>query len=280
MFIAIKPVDALSLSNSQITAITAYLKDYNVSTITPKIVTPIYIFIDHTIEVDYDVNQLKITQQQLKQNIINQIQLYYTENVATFSDGFHVSKLLPYIDGTDDSILGSSCDIGVVKEFSVPRFFDLDTTISMGDSIQTRGLESKTFTFNEIDEALSPQLQATFDLHVESTDSGFLVIGPFPPTSQAYVGELYNVNDFNSYDGTNKWYKIGQISYVLGTWSLDDFSDVSRNRFEIDSIDDDTIKFSASIDESDVYTQDGELIIFEPDLRPEYINITFNAVDK
>lgn len=279
-FIAIKPVDSLQLTNSQADTIKAYLKKYNVGPITPRIVTPAYVFINHTIEVDYDINKLSISESQLKQKIITAMDEYYTSNVKSFSDSFHVSKLLPYIDDVDTSILGSSDVIGIVKEYNVPKFFDLNTDIWMGDTnLPLRAISTSAFTFNEIN---NNTIVRTFNLHLETTDSGFVVIGPFPVASEAYIGELYNVNDFDGYNSspTGNWYKIGTVDYTAGTFILDDFDDISINRFTEESIVDDTIKFKSSIDQFDIYTQEGELIIFEPDLRPEYINITFNPITK
>lgn len=283
VFIAAKPVDSLTIAPSVANAIVAAMKDYNVSTITPKIVSPVYVFINHNIEVDYNTTLLEISESQLQQNIENSIQQYYDDNITSFDASFHVSKLLKYIDDTNDAILGSSNDIGVIKEFSIPQFFDLTESTEMSsDGLELRALVTKDFTFNELSTGSPQTILDTFDLRIESTDSGYLVMGPFPATSNAYIGDLYALTDYASYSATStsKWYKVGTINYTAGTFALDDFSDISSNLFTQDAIVDDTIKFTASISESDVYSTDGELIIFEPTLRPEYLTITFNSVTK
>lgn len=279
-FMAIKPVDALTIAPSLSSAIVTSLKKFNVAPVTPKIVSPIYVFIDHNIEVDYDVNELKITEAQLEQSVIEAMQTYYDENITTFNSSFHVSKLLKYVDNTNSAIKGSSNNIGVVKEFSIPRFFNLTSDIEMSsDGLELRSLSTKEFTFNEL--GGSPEgIIDTFNLHLESTDAGFMIMGPFPPSSTSFIGDLYGLDDYDSFDSesTDKWYKVGTVNYTAGTFALDDFNDISQNNFTQEQIVDDTIKFTAQISETDVYSTDGELIIFEPTLRPEYINITFNSV--
>lgn len=273
-YIAIKPTDGLELSPSQITAIDTYLKKYNVVAVTPKIVRPIYIFMNHSIEVDFDPNLLDISEQQLRQNIIDSIEKYYVENITTFNSSFHNSKMMTAVDATHQSILGTACDIDIVKEFAVEVFWDLSGGTYMGDTIPTRGLITYPFTWNEINDA--NEIINTAELVVDSTDSGLLVLGPFPHQSAAYCGILYNDIDFNSKVATSadKWYVVGSVTYSTGRFSLTDFDELPSYRFTQESIDEDSIRFKAIIGESDIYPANGEIIAFEPTVRAEYINIT------
>lgn len=276
-YIAIKPTDGLALSPSQITAITEYLKKYNVIVVTPKIVRPIYVFVNHTIEVDFDPNALEISEQQLRANIMSSINTYYTQNITTFNSGFHSSKLMRYIDDTHKAILGSQTDIDIVKEFSIEMFWDLSGGSYMGDAMPLRGLSTFPFTWNEIDDELVTV--RTAELVIDSTDGGDLVIGPFPSASAAYLGVLYTGSDFNSkINNGDNWYVVGSVNYSSGIFTLTDFDDLPSYRFTKESIDEESIRFKGIIAEADLYPANGEIIAYEPDIRPEYITITFTPV--
>lgn len=182
--IAIKPKNALRFNASQEKVISDYLKKYNVSVVEPTIVAPVYIFIDHTIEVDYDPNLLDITEIQLSQNILLSMENYYRTTINDFGIGYQTSKLLKSIDDTHKAILGSSCDIDVVKEFEVEKWWkDLVRGSSLSAPTEFGGISTAPFTYNEYDDTQDPPLYVqSHELQVFSTDSGKLVIGPFLPT--------------------------------------------------------------------------------------------------
>lgn len=182
--IAIKPKNALYFNPSQEQVIVDYLKKYNVSVVEPTIVAPVYIFIDHTIEVDYDPNLLDITEVQLSQNILLSMENYYKTSINDFGIGYQTSKLLKAIDDTHKSILGSSCDIDVVKEFEVEKWWkDLVRGSSLSAPTEIRGISTAPFTYHEYDDTQEPPFYVqSHELQVFSTDSGKLVMGPFLPT--------------------------------------------------------------------------------------------------
>src|SRR5699024_8212177 len=98
-----------------------YLSEFNVSTITPSVISPDYLFLKHNIKVSYALNKLQESEQWLQAQIINQIDRYYIHEVEIFNRSFAKSKMLTYVDNTDHSILGSSATISMVRE--VLNFF-------------------------------------------------------------------------------------------------------------------------------------------------------------
>lgn len=313
--IAIKPKGALSFSPSQEQVIIDYLEKYNVSVVEPTIVTPVYIFIDHDIEVDYDPNLLDITEVQLSQNILVSMENYYRTSISDFGQGYQTSKLLAAIDSTHKCILGSQCDINIVKEFEKEKWWE-DLVRASKTSAQTvkRGISTAPFTYHEYDDTQDPPFYVqSHELQVFSTDSGKLVIGPFLPTSNsgwqvcqvrpnaavyekvddpesedplvlaydfAEPTSLYSFPDDEDYVAAVKYYEIGK--YIAKNGSLgSEFSqinfenvpDVNTNRWKLENIDEDFIKYYISVVENSIYPDEGELIVFDQYLRPEYIKL-------
>ena len=320
-YIAIKPKNSLVLTSSQIETIGEYLKKYNVSVVEPKFVTPVYIFINHTIDVDYDVNLLDITETQLKQNILVSMQNYYKTAIKDFGDGYQTSRLLSYIDSTHKSILGSSCDIDVVKESSVDMFWSGLTKGSylsapiIDASADEQGIKTTAFTYDEIDYLVDPpQYINTHELYIFSTDSGKLVIGPFLPTAnvsnwdaciiyatdKVYEPDINGNYDFvepiDDYYSTDPAYKSKIKYYVIGSYikqtanngssftqdSLETFANtpapLGGRRLVKDDIKEDFIKYYISVVETAIYPEQGEIIVFDQYLRPEYITLTPHGI--
>lgn len=306
-YIAIKPKNALTLTESQIEQIGNYLKKYNVSTVEPRILkAPVYIFINHTIEIDYDPNLLDITESQLQQNVIVSMENYYKNSINNFGDGYQTSKLLAAIDATHKSILGSSCDIDVVKEFTRDVFW---TELTKGSFLSaptvTRGISAAAFTYDEYDDTVNPPLFVnTHELKVFSSDSHKLVIGPFLPTAvpggwtactinpglveytlrdfDEPVDDYYDQNDVD-YVAEVKYYELGTCIETDGsggtTFTQYKFGSAApMHRWNKTWLVEDSIKYYITVTENSIYPAQGEIIAFDQYLRPEYIKLTPHAI--
>ncbi len=315
-YIAAKPKGALMLTNEQISAISRYITKYNVSVVSPKFVSPIYIFINHSIDVDYDPNLLDITIEDLKSKIIESISRYYDINIDSFEDSYQNSKLTCEIDKTHKCILGTRCDIDIIKEFDKNAWWNL----SKGSSISTviddytienlGGLSTYAFEYDEYDNSVTPPIfQRSHQLQVILTESDKLILGPFTPTqvpvSPAYptgympspiivcdeivdVSGEYIDRDFVQPSMLNgqpqalldacKYYLIGKVDRnVYGETKLTqiNFDDqTSRFRWDMNGIKDDYIRYKLSISDTSVYPSQGEIIVFDPNIRPEYVTLT------
>lgn len=265
-FIAIKPVGALSMNKAQKDAIEEYLKQYNVVTISPKVVTPDYLFIEHTIEVDYKVTELNVSEDELFNSIMSQVAQYYSDNITAFASSFHVSKLLAYIDNTNTAILGSACDIRMIKE-QEDNYLTPAAGIDFLNTIQTRKFVSSDIGFKK-------NVLHTYNVQLRGTDSGKLVVGPFKPGAIGVAA--YTANDFDRV-GTapdNLYYSVGTIDYVTGNiyYNLAALGEV-RDNFNVA-----VLRLYATPTETDIYTKNGSLIVYEPLLRPSYIALTINPI--
>src|SRR5699024_3190841 len=145
-FISVKPKSGLYLTTVQREDIQNYLSEFNVSTITPSVISPDYLFLKHNIKVSYALNKLQESEQWLQAQIINQIDRYYIDEVEIFNRSFAKSKMLTYVDNTDHSILGSSATISMVRE--VLNFFKTpESGIKYYNQYGNRSVESSEFEF-------------------------------------------------------------------------------------------------------------------------------------
>jgi hypothetical protein len=266
-FIAIKPVNELVMNSAQRQAIEQYLKDYNIVTIAPRIVTPDYIFIEKTVSVDYKVVELAVSEDQLISSLMQSIEKYYNENITTFAASFHVSKLLSYIDNTATAVLGSRCSIRLVKELE-DNYLTPTTGINFLNPLIVRSFISSPISFIK-----NPAIP--YNVNIVSTDSGQLVIGPFKAAAgisvPAYVG-----TDFNRVGTSpdNKYYPIGTIDHISGNayFNLGALG-LPRSNFAVANL-----QMYANPQETDIYTKDGSLIVYEPLLRPKYISVAIQPI--
>lgn len=279
-FISVKPKSGLYLTAVQREDIKNYLSEFNVSTITPSVISPDYLFLKHNIKVSYALNKLQESEQWLQAQIINQIDRYYIDEVELFNHSFAKSKMLTYVDNTDHSILGSSATVTMVRE--VLNFFKTpESGIKYYNQYTNRSVESSEFEFvptNQSDTVTS------YNVRIVATDrnssgDGKMVIGPFRPGDvQLNVNiQPYAGNDFNKMvapaDQT-QYFVIGEIDY----WSDYIFWDIAAIGLTSDRFEVQTIELYAGPDQDNIYTKDGSLIVFENDLRPQYTTINLEPI--
>lgn len=288
-FIAAKPKSGLYLTTVQREDIKNYLKDYNLAPITPSIISPNYLFIKTNLKVTYALNKLQESEQWLEGQIIDKIDRYYTEDVEIFNSSFAKSKMLTYVDDADHSIIGSSATIQIVRE--VQNFYKTpEAGIKYNNQIKDRSMESNTFSFNSGRKVVNPDTgleeDVLYDVRIVSTDRdskgiGKVIIGPFASgdvTENENI-QQYTGNDFNKLansDGRDKYYVIGEINYPADTiyWNIAKIN-LTSEKFEVQ-----TIELYSDPTDDVIFTRDGSLIVFENDLRPQYLTIDLEPISQ
>ncbi|BCT70253.1 hypothetical protein [Escherichia phage NiC89] len=288
-FIAAKPKSGLYLTTVQREDIKNYLKDYNLAPITPSIISPNYLFIKTNLKVTYALNKLQESEQWLEGQIIDKIDRYYTEDVEIFNSSFAKSKMLTYVDDADHSIIGSSATIQIVRE--VQNFYKTpEAGIKYNNQIKDRSMESNTFSFNSGRKVVNPDTgleeDVLYDVRIVSTDRdskgiGKVIIGPFASGDVTENENIqpYTGNDFNKLansDGRDKYYVIGEINYPADTiyWNIAKIN-LTSEKFE-----DQTIELYSDPTDDVIFTRDGSLIVFENDLRPQYLTIDLEPISQ
>uniref|UniRef100_A0AB39CAE4 Baseplate wedge protein gp6 n=1 Tax=Salmonella phage Manna TaxID=3234042 RepID=A0AB39CAE4_9CAUD len=288
-FIAAKPKSGLYLTTVQREDIKNYLKDYNLAPITPSIISPNYLFIKTNLKVTYALNKLQESEQWLEGQIIDKIDRYYTEDVEIFNSSFAKSKMLTYVDDADHSIIGSSATIQIVRE--VQNFYKTpEAGIKYNNQIKDRSMESNTFSFNSGRKVVNPDTgleeDVLYDVRIVSTDRdskgiGKVIIGPFASGDVTENENIqpYTGNDFNKLansDGRDKYYVIGEINYPVDTiyWNIAKIN-LTSEKFEVQ-----TIELYSDPTDDVIFTRDGSLIVFENDLRPQYLTIDLEPISQ
>lgn len=288
-FIAAKPKSGLYLTTVQREDIKNYLKDYNLAPITPSIISPNYLFIKTNLKVTYALNKLQESEQWLEGQIIDKIDRYYTEDVEIFNSSFAKSKMLTYVDDADHSIIGSSATIQIVRE--VQNFYKTpEAGIKYNNQIKDRSMESNMFSFNSGRKVVNPDTgleeDVLYDVRIVSTDRdskgiGKVIIGPFASGDVTENENIqpYTGNDFNKLansTGRDKYYVIGEINYPADTiyWNIAKIN-LTSEKFEVQ-----TIELYSDPTDDVIFTRDGSLIVFENDLRPQYLTIDLEPISQ
>lgn len=288
-FIAAKPKSGLYLTTVQREDIKNYLKDYNLAPITPSIISPNYLFIKTNLKVTYALNKLQESEQWLEGQIIDKIDRYYTEDVEIFNSSFAKSKMLTYVDDADHSVIGSSATIQMVRE--VQNFYKTpEAGIKYNNQIKDRSMESNTFSFNSGRKVVNPDTgleeDVLYDVRIVSTDRdskgiGKVIIGPFASGDVTENENIqpYTGNDFNKLansDGRDKYYVIGEINYPADViyWNIAKIN-LTSEKFEVQ-----TIELYSDPTDDVIFTRDGSLIVFENDLRPQYLTIDLEPISQ
>ncbi|AIT72887.1 baseplate wedge subunit [Enterobacteria phage RB5] len=288
-FIAAKPKSGLYLTTVQREDIKNYLKDYNLAPITPSIISPNYLFIKTNLKVTYALNKLQESEQWLEGQIIDKIDRYYTEDVEIFNSSFAKSKMLTYVDDADHSIIGSSATIQIVRE--VQNFYKTpEAGIKYNNQIKDRSMESNTFSFNSGRKVVNPDTgleeDVLYDVRIVSTDRnskgiGKVIIGPFASGDVTENKNIrpYTGNDFNKLansSGRDKYYVIGEINYPADMiyWNIAKIN-LTSDKFEVQ-----TIELYSDPTDDVIFTRDGSLIVFENDLRPQYLTIDLEPISQ
>ena len=274
VFIAIKPIDGLTVPQVIKEDMQNYLDEFNIITITPQIVDPQYLYVRHDLKVNYRTGSIPEGADYLKAQIIDSISNYYDEEVEIFEASFHVSRMLAKVDVSHPSILGSRCDINLVRE--VYAFTQTPMAgISFINPITHRSVSSAEVTY--VPEEYSVYIKSTDGTTVgAAVNTGKLLLGPFADGDITNKPE-YTGTDFDrvDIDGRTKYYEIGTVAYDTGLMDYD-FGELGKNTSDWDVTG--NLVIDATPTRTNLYTDDGTLIVFENKLRPEYTTITLEGI--
>ncbi len=135
VFIGVKPKSGLAITTSVKDFIRDVLKKYNVGSITPEFVDIDYIYPILTLTVNYDSRFTNKTTSVLRQDVLNSLTSYSTNELQEFSKQLRVSKLTRSIDDTNNSIVGNELSMKLKKSFNPTLNQKLNYTIRFSNPI-------------------------------------------------------------------------------------------------------------------------------------------------
>lgn len=269
-FVAIKPKQGLKLTSVQKEDIENYLAQYNLAPITPSILDPNYLYVTQDVKVTYNISELSNSEEWLKGEVIDAIDNYYTKEVEIFNKSFSKSKMLANVDTVDGSIIGSTAEIGLVRELD--NYFKAPMSgITFLNPVQEKSIISTSFNFTGT---------GTYKIRYASTSAvdgnAKLIIGPFKPGDISIAP--YTKNDFEKYTGVEStqtlYYEVGDVKHIEDNI----YFDLGVLNKPSSAFTGAYIELHAKPVEQNIFTRDGSLIVFENDLRPQYTNIVLEPI--
>lgn len=139
VFISVKPRSGVTLSINRKNDIRNAIRKYNVQSIDVELVDPTYLFIVPYVDVRYNKVVTTKTAGELASDVSQKIINFENEYLSTFAKNFRYSRFLTHIDNTNDSFVGTTCDIRIKKMFVPSLTTPSSYTINFNNSIQKIG---------------------------------------------------------------------------------------------------------------------------------------------
>ena len=162
VFVAVKPAGNTTYSTSAKEAIkSSVLKQFNVVTVTPEIIDPIYFYLLIDTTVNYDPVTNLTDEATLKTNINTSIQNYLQTNLEKFDQKFRHSKLVQDIDNTN-SVIRNNKTIIKYRQLITPVTLNTAATYTMNfnNALDVDSIKSTSFvmgdgnTYSMVDDSL------------------------------------------------------------------------------------------------------------------------------
>ena len=213
VFIAVKPSGSDFLTDTEKSAILAYIKTKMVGSVRATIANPQYINIVPTITVKFDSKKTTITSSDLKDLIIQSVTDYSTDNLQKFNTVYYNSQIIDIINDLDNSIQSISIDLKMRKQF-VPTIgsassyvLSYQNAFYYPHSGHLGSISSTTFTYDTYTGA-SLKLNSSGGLSINALVGDVdTVIVENAGTVDQTAGEI-TISDFNPSAVTNNLLKV------------------------------------------------------------------------
>ena len=213
VFIAVKPSGSDFLTDTEKSAILAYIKTKMVGSVRATIANPQYINIVPTITVKFDSKKTTITSSDLKDLIIQSVADYSTDNLQKFNTVYYNSQIIDIINDLDNSIQSISIDLKMRKQF-VPTIgsassyvLSYQNAFYYPHSGHLGSISSTTFTYDTYTGA-SLKLNSSGGLSINALVGDVdTVIVENAGTVDQTAGEI-TISDFNPSAVTNNLLKV------------------------------------------------------------------------
>jgi hypothetical protein len=154
IYAAVKPSGGYSLTNAQkLILIDKVIKPVSVLTITPELVTPDYIYLLFTANVQFDSKKTFLTSQQIKVMVKQGVIDFCNSTLNSFNSTFSVGDLIAYIQNLDKSITGVDFDLSLQKRLLVTLNSAQTYDVKFNNPLQLYASQSVNFpdTFSQYD---------------------------------------------------------------------------------------------------------------------------------
>lgn len=207
-FISAKPFNGYTLSTIRKEQLAEDIKKISVKTIEPTFIDPDFLFIQPTININYNSTLTTLTADGIFTLVSNKLINYERENLGLFDSPFRFSKFIKMIDDLDSGILSNETEIRLLKKFTPIINTKLNYVIKFN-----RALFNKYATAPNATDYIGDLTSSTFETpatpnSLKLNDNGKGIIYSYYDT----------VNDRNIINQTQ-----GEIDYTTGEIRLNDF---------------------------------------------------------
>ena len=114
-FLSVIPKHSDFLSSAQKIELVNILKQYNVGSITPLVVDPVFTYVDVNTKIKYVPDTIRISEAALKQKIADYIRIFSKDKMERFGGSLDMSKFSEFINKIDGSIEGNYTTVNYNK---------------------------------------------------------------------------------------------------------------------------------------------------------------------
>jgi hypothetical protein len=124
--------------------------DYILGGIRLNIIDPVYLKINHSIDIYYDESKLDIEISAIKQKIIANIRDLYDSSIINFENYLPVSRIQSVVDESDRSIVSSSVRPTVTIEEELEAGIDFSWSTALNLVLKPGSISSNFFTLRDV----------------------------------------------------------------------------------------------------------------------------------
>lgn len=167
-FISINPKNTEFLTIQEKEFITdSIVGPKKVSTITPEVIDPIFLYITFEVFFKYDPSLTNLSKTELETTVTENIREFSNVELNEFDSVFRYSNLLREIDNTDSAVLNSFARVYISRRFvptvGVKRTYTLNYSVDLFESFGTRPVirSSSRFTVDGVDDCRFTDIQGS-----------------------------------------------------------------------------------------------------------------------
>lgn len=127
------------------------IRTYNVTTVTPEIVDPDYVYIAIESQISYDATLTSATPEEIENLVRTAVSEYNDEELNTFKSVFRKSRLQTKIESADPSIQSSELSVNVMKQVQMDLIRSKKYEIPFNMRLARSPVESSITTYPSIE---------------------------------------------------------------------------------------------------------------------------------
>lgn len=150
-FLSVIPKNSEVLSNTQKEELADLLKQYNVGSITPVIVDPVYTYINVNTTVKYRTNNLSITTASLIVKLMDYCKIFSKEKLEKFGGALDMFELSSFVNNVDGAIRSNLTNVSYEKRFAPTLDVSGSYILDFAHSIAPGSVKVTNFRIADID---------------------------------------------------------------------------------------------------------------------------------